>query len=289
MANRYVPFGYEITDAKIVIVEREAEVIKSVFSLYVQGNSLKNIAERLNMLPITYAGDGRAWDKHMVKRMLENKKYVGFKDYPVIIPPETAELALKCKEKKCGEIDNENKVKLDAYRKLIRCGACNSKMQRKHAGSGNKKRTYWQCTNQECGAKHHMFKETILDEIMVNILNEISEKLEMVEYTEEKDYEKDVEIIRLTNEIHEMMENTAVEPRSVIDKIMNLASTKFRMCTVGDNSEITKQIKTEFAIYPKKEKVDGNMVQKVIKEIRLHPNNSVSMKFINGKEFIRTT
>ena len=26
MANRYIPFGYEIVDAQVVIIEREAEV-----------------------------------------------------------------------------------------------------------------------------------------------------------------------------------------------------------------------------------------------------------------------
>lgn len=55
MANRYIPFGYEIVDAQVVIIEREAEVVRNVFSLYVQGNSLKTISERLNMMPI--------WDK----------------------------------------------------------------------------------------------------------------------------------------------------------------------------------------------------------------------------------
>ena len=45
MANRYIPFGYEIMDAKIVIIEREAEVVRNVFSLYVQGHSLKTITE----------------------------------------------------------------------------------------------------------------------------------------------------------------------------------------------------------------------------------------------------
>ena len=77
MANRYIPFGYEIRDGVICIVERETEVVQSVYALYIQGMSLLAIAERLNMLPITYASDGRAWDKHMVKRILENPKYKG--------------------------------------------------------------------------------------------------------------------------------------------------------------------------------------------------------------------
>ena len=75
---RYIPFGYEIFDGEIKIIEREAEVVRNVYSLYVQGLSLKDISERLNQIPITYAGDGRAWDKNIVKRMLENPKYMVF-------------------------------------------------------------------------------------------------------------------------------------------------------------------------------------------------------------------
>ena len=138
MANRYIPFGYEIIDAKVEIIEREAEVVRNVFSLYVQGHSLKTIAERLNLLPISYAGDGREWDKNMVKRMLENKKYTGDKDYPVIIPSETAELALQCKDKRGGELSDEDKIKLDTYRLKTCCAICGAKMTRRC------RRCHWQ-------------------------------------------------------------------------------------------------------------------------------------------------
>ena len=40
MANRYIPFGYEIRDGVICIVERETEVVQSVYALYIQGMSL---------------------------------------------------------------------------------------------------------------------------------------------------------------------------------------------------------------------------------------------------------
>ena len=80
MANRQIAFGYEIVDGDIRIVEREVEIIRNVYALYIQGLSLVEIANRLNVLPISYANDGRAWDKHMVKRMLENHKYRGIRD-----------------------------------------------------------------------------------------------------------------------------------------------------------------------------------------------------------------
>lgn len=287
MANRYIPFGYEIIDAEIVIIEREAEVVRNVFSLYVQGNSLKSISDRLNLLPVSYAGDGRLWDKNIVKRILENKKYIGDKAYPVIIPPETAELALKCKNKKGGEITVKDKCKLDAYRKMTSCGICGSKMVRKHAGSGKNRRIYWQCTNRECDGSRHMFRENILDRIITELLNELADDLEMIEYTEEKDYERDTEIVRLTNEINDMISSPESESADVIEKVMHLAARKFDMCKVGDNTEITKSIKTELAIFPKKESVDGNVVSKIVNSIKMYHDKHIRVQLINGKEFER--
>ena len=46
MANRYIPFGYEIQNAEIVIVNQEALLVKSAFELYIAGKSYKMIADR---------------------------------------------------------------------------------------------------------------------------------------------------------------------------------------------------------------------------------------------------
>ena len=37
MANRYIPFGYEMQNAEIVIVNQEALLVKSAFELYIAG------------------------------------------------------------------------------------------------------------------------------------------------------------------------------------------------------------------------------------------------------------
>lgn len=288
MANRYVPFGYEIIDAKTVIVEREAEVIRNVFSLYVQGNSLKTITERLNMLSISYAGDGREWNKNMVKRIIENKRYSGEKGYPMIIPIETIELALKCKDKRSTEVNPENKNKLDVYHQKTYCAVCGARMKRKNACSGRYRKVYWQCADRQCVGGQHMFIEKTLDNIMTEFLNEISEDLTLVEHREERDYEKDTEVIRMTNEMHELMQCPNADAGDVINRIMELAIKKFELCTVGDNTEVTKKIQTELAIFPQKENVDGKMVGKIVKSIRMHPDKRVWVQLINGKEFERS-
>jgi hypothetical protein len=85
MANRYIPFGYEIQNAEIVVVNQEALLVKSAFELYIAGKSYKTIAERFEISGIYYNKDSAKWNKNMVKRMIENEKYTGTDEYPPII------------------------------------------------------------------------------------------------------------------------------------------------------------------------------------------------------------
>lgn len=84
--NRYLPFGYRIKDGKIVPHIPEAESVRIIFEEYAAGSSYADIAEQLQRSGVRYHEDTPAWNKHMVKRMLENERYTGTKGYPAIIP-----------------------------------------------------------------------------------------------------------------------------------------------------------------------------------------------------------
>ena len=56
---------------------------------------------------------------------------------------------------------------------------------------------------------------------------------------------------------------------------MELASAKFNICEAGDNSAITEKIKSELAMLPKQETVDGRAADKVIKSLKMHPDKHI--------------
>lgn len=286
MANRYVPFGYEVIDGVTCIVEREAEVVRNVYALYIQGLSLIKIAGRLNMLSITYASDGREWDKHMVKRMLENPKYIGEKGYPAIITEDIAKLVVECKSKKYIQLSDEDKQRLDAYRAKMRCGVCGSRMVRLHAGSGTIRR-YWKCSNEECVVHRQNFNEKILNSLMADLLNEISEDLTMIETEIVKDYEKNSAVLQAHSELAEKIENPESELEDIITKIMDLAAVKFQLCKEGDNTAVTEKIKEDMAVYAEKTEADGRIIGKIVHKIRIYPNRELVVELINGKELKR--
>lgn len=288
MANRYIPFGYEITDGEICIIGREADVVKNIYALYIQGMSYLDITNRLNLLPISYASDGRKWDKNIVKRILENSKYRGKKGYPPIIAEETANMVNECKMKKFTPQSEDDKHRCDEYRNKAVCGICGGNMVRLHAGSGKKKRLYWKCSNIDCDGHKRNFNEKLLNMFVADALNEIASDLTKAEFEDVTTYEKDITVIQAHNEMLEAMENPQSDAKTVLEKIMNLASTKFNLCRNGDNTAITDKIKQIMAVYPNREMPDGQIIGKVVRKIKMYPNKEIEIELINGKRIRKT-
>ncbi|MFZ5944210.1 MAG: recombinase family protein [Bacillota bacterium] len=69
--------GYDCVDGEIVIVPEQAEVVRKIFDLYLQGLSLGQIKTYLESQGIkTVTGKG-IWDAKTIQRMLANEKYKG--------------------------------------------------------------------------------------------------------------------------------------------------------------------------------------------------------------------
>lgn len=69
-------FGYDVVDGHYVINEKEAIIIKKIFSLYIGGHGLLDIADTLNKLGYT-TKRGNAFGKNSIYEILSNEKYIG--------------------------------------------------------------------------------------------------------------------------------------------------------------------------------------------------------------------
>lgn len=83
-SKRTIPYGYRIQDGKLMTCQEEALVVRQIVSQYLQGLSYRQIANLLNQNQVPYSADAQ-WDKHKVKRMLENPRYIGADGYPIIL------------------------------------------------------------------------------------------------------------------------------------------------------------------------------------------------------------
>ena len=87
MGNRKQPFGYKVAMGEIVHHPQEAKLVEYIFRQYLSGSTFNALVAELRNQPTPY-DVGKVWNKNMVARILEDKRYTGDRGYPPIIERE---------------------------------------------------------------------------------------------------------------------------------------------------------------------------------------------------------
>lgn len=107
--NRYLPFGYRIRNGEYVIEPAEADIVRKAFEEYAAGASYASIAKAFQYAGTRYHTDTPEWNKNMLKRMLENERYMGDTDYPQIVDTTLFERVASMRASKSIEIKRTEK------------------------------------------------------------------------------------------------------------------------------------------------------------------------------------
>ena len=70
-------YGYRKVNDELVIVEKEAGVVKLIYFEYLRGRTLKQIKELLEDLEIKLPSSREKWDCKTINNILSNEKYIG--------------------------------------------------------------------------------------------------------------------------------------------------------------------------------------------------------------------
>ena len=94
MGNRKQPFGYRMELGVIVRHPQEAPLVEQIFRQYLSGATYNALVAELRSQSVPY-DEGKVWNKNMLARILEDKRYTGEGGYPAIIPAEALARALE--------------------------------------------------------------------------------------------------------------------------------------------------------------------------------------------------
>ena len=119
-SNRKLPFGYRMEYGEVMLHPLEAITVQWIFQQYASGASYKELVDKLRDQDVPY-DPGKIWNKNMVARILENRKYIGTQNWPAIIPAEQYDQVQKKRSVKV------NVPKKTAVQKLIcRLSGCSA-------------------------------------------------------------------------------------------------------------------------------------------------------------------
>ena len=190
----------------LVIVPEEAEIVRLIFRLYLEGYSAKKISQYLEENGIKTATGQDKWYDSVIFKMLRNEKYMGDAllqktytvdfmtkkkvinkgivpqyyvedDHEPIIPKELfyrvqEELARRASMNKSAVIRKKNqKSKFSseyALTGLLLCGDCGQEYRRVTWSRNGKKKIVWRCSNRLTNGTKHCKKSETLEEGVLN-------------------------------------------------------------------------------------------------------------------------
>ena len=204
-----VPFNYKTflgyrrgADGKPEIDPEQAEIIKFIYSSYLDGDSLRTIAEKHNNDGILTPANKRKWSSPTVKSILQNEKYKGDailnktyvvdciskkvrknngervkyyveNNHPAIIDSATfarvqQEMARRTSKKRVkmiGTKTNQGRYSsLYALTELLVCGECGTPYRRCTWTASGKKKIVWRCINRLDYGKKYCHHSPSLEE-----------------------------------------------------------------------------------------------------------------------------
>ncbi len=274
MANRKLPFGYEMQRGNICVKAIEACIVKEIYAAYSGGSSFRQIMEHLNAQEVPYNEPGKPWNKNMVARILSNKLYTGNESYLAILSTEEYRRAVSAKPTSGPPLDKRGQSK--AIRQLARCAACGSTL----ALSANKYGwARWNCPSCNVISTDAVMPDTI--NTLSCILKTIGQNPKMVQAPPQPEPPAQSAVEQLESEFDLAIRVEEFDEPAAREKAVTLAAARFN--ALGSEDYETTRIQYILAKTEQCGGLDTKLLRQITSAILIHPTGAVSLKLKNGQ------
>ncbi len=277
--NRTIPFGYCMKKGKITVDFNESKAVIKIFEEYLDGSSLMQIAMLMESEKIRYTADSEHWNKNMVKRIIENKKYLGNDKYPQII---SETFFAQANEKRMSKATSISVIPedLQEIRNRTYCAECGHKLSRI---GGNDKYEHWDCRNPDCYRLEYQLTDQMIIGVLLTVLNTAIANPTLIESNGEISvYSPTADVIRKQNEINQMTDSSQPDFDRIKSEIFRLAEMKYNCCTYNENPQKTAEIKALLENHAQLNTLDIGLFKSCINRVLISHFCTIDVEFING-------
>lgn len=224
--TRFTPYGYTIREGRTVIEHTEAEIIREIFNEYINGASLKDIAENLTMRKIPYTEKTDVWDKARIARIIDNAKYIGDGEYDPIIDEDIYEGAVSVKAARVRNTVQKECEGIALIRDRVKCAKCGSPMVRRICSKRIIKES-WTCQNPECGFRLRISDGDLLRKIVI-LMNRIIENTELMIPKPKSRLKDSPAVEKIQWEINAELQRERPSEEYLISKLIDMSSQMYK-------------------------------------------------------------
>jgi hypothetical protein len=235
---------------KYLVEPTESEAVRWIFEMYLNGMSLKSIAAEMT---VPYNTDKILWNKNMVSRILENKRYVGDDIYPQVVEQGIFERANAIKAEKGKAV-----LPVDSTAKYVR-GLLRY------------------ANNMEC----RRLSVSDIKALTVTTINTLIVDPTLAAPIDSVEYKPTAKLTIAEEKIKEQMNDPAADADKLMTDILLAASMRYD-CINYDDRDKTDHLFDILTRHEKIEDFDMELTQKVIKYISVDCG-TISAELVNGK------
>ena len=266
-----------MNSGRYVIEEKEAEVVKIVFSLTEANKKPSEIHEIVcNMDTDYFAGD---IDKSTGKitTMLHKEYYCGSGDYPAIISKECYDNA-RMNMTSRSHYYAEGKTKIPF--KQTSCAVCGGQLFRNR----NLDDRIWKCSTVGCANRTIGIKEEDLYSQVLSILMDVQADIRLLHKEAEPSEYRPITNVRMReNEVVMRCHIKPIDDERIKKEIIKLAALKYDCCTYDRTKYLTEEIKDRLRKCEPIFDIDSLLIKDIVKKVILIDHKHISIEFKNGK------
>ena len=266
-----------IRDGLIQPHPQETDAVRYIFGQYQAGASLLAIAEDMTRQGIRYHQHTAEWNKNMVKRILENAKYIGAGGYPRLVFDEDFTAA----QDQRGE--RNTYAPLPAEIRPIQgkavCGLCGAKLTR---GARTHGRVYWRCRNPECGQNIAISDEALAG-LVDGRLRELALTPHLLTTPEPKRGEPDLDSIRIQNELTMALNRGSESPEYIKTLALAVAAQRYGQIPDPTPAHDVEQLRVRLEQGPADADTLANLLDTAVRAVRLTPDKNIELELVNGQ------
>lgn len=275
--QRKIPFGYEIRGGQLRPHPQEADAVRHIFGQYLAGASLLAIAESMTGQGPRYHQHTPAWNKSMVKRILENARYTGADGYPPLVSGE--DFAAVQEQRGVRNTYASIPTEIRPIQDKAACGLCGARLAR---GTRSHGRVRWKCLGPDCGQGIPLSDEA-LAALVEGRLRELAQAPHLITAPEPQRAAPGLDALRLQNELTQALNRGGEDPEYIKSLILTSAAQRYSQIPDPTPAHALEGLRARLEEGPADGETLSALLDTAVRAVRIGPGKAVELELASGE------
>lgn len=272
---RNLPYGYAAFNGRIIPKPDEIAELTWVFESYKMGATCQEIAENLIKRAIPYMEGKPEWNKSKIKRILENKSYLGTNMLPSVMTEQVFyEIQEIMKSKTVNQ--RETPYEIQVLKGLMHCSGCGSKLTRYLTHD----RDVWKCANKECEVS---ITKKMLENELTKMQNQLIREPDQTDLVNDNQVIQSIEMRRLTEILNDEMDKQTPDEIMIKELIFACAAAEYKETYDGEREKCENEIKRRLKSADIAETPDYDLISDITNKIYITKGKCLRLELKTGK------